>query len=75
MILTIAIFLAVLLAFILAPTLSQRFGKKKGAISLFLVGFVICSVPAGAQADRLVPGKRRARLVPTLFGLAPSARP
>ena len=32
-ILTLPIFLAVLLAFILAPTLSQRFGKKKGAIA------------------------------------------
>jgi Na+/melibiose symporter-like transporter len=43
--LTLAVFLAVLLAFLVAPPMSRRFGKKLSAIVMFLVGSTINSTP------------------------------
>lgn len=69
-ILTIPIFLAVLQAFLVAPALSRRFGKKKGAIALFLVGFVISSAPLVLRLIGWFPANGAPSLVPVLFVFA-----
>jgi len=65
---TFAVFLAVLLAFVIALPLSRRFGKKLSAIVMFTFGIVINSTPLvlgllGILAARPSPG-----LVYLLFG-------
>lgn len=44
-VLTLATFLAVILAFVIAPAVSRRFGKKHGSIALFALGLSISLVP------------------------------
>jgi Na+/melibiose symporter-like transporter len=44
-VLALAIFISVLLAFFIAPPISKKFGKKRGAIGMFMVGFVIANTP------------------------------
>jgi GPH family glycoside/pentoside/hexuronide:cation symporter len=43
--LTLASFIAVLIAFVISPPLSRRFGKKKSAILMFAFGITVNSVP------------------------------
>ncbi|HVV63888.1 MAG TPA: MFS transporter [Rhizomicrobium sp.] len=57
--LTLAVFVAVLFAFLVAPPMSRRFGKKLSSIVMFLVGSTINSTP----------------LILGLFGLISAATP
>ncbi len=44
-VLTLSIFAAVIIAVVIAPPLSRRFGKKESAIGMFLIGAVISTTP------------------------------
>lgn len=66
--LTFAAFIAVLLAFFIAPTLSKRLGKKVASISMFTTGGVISTMPLllGLLGAFVPVGSPL--LVPALFG-------
>lgn len=65
-VMTIPIFLAVLMAFFIASPLSRRFGKKKAAITLFLVGYVVSSMPLVLRLIGWFPPNGAPSLVPLL---------
>jgi GPH family glycoside/pentoside/hexuronide:cation symporter len=66
--LTFAIFAAVLLAFVIAPPLSRRFGKKLSAVLMFAFGFTINSTPLFLGLLGILEAKPSAGLVYTIFG-------
>jgi len=67
-ILTLATFIAVLLAFLMAVPLSRRFGKRESAIVMFLVGLFIAIIPMGLRLANLFPPNGDPSLLPILFG-------
>lgn len=69
-VLTMAIFIAVTLAFIIAPPLSKRFGKKKSAIAMFSCGLTINSLPLLLGLLGLFAPVGSPELMPLLFGFS-----
>lgn len=69
-VLTLSIFLAVFLAFLVAPAFSRRFGKRKGAILAFTTGLAISQVPLTLGLLGLFFPLGSPALVPTLFAFA-----
>ena len=65
--LTGAAFVAVLLAFLIAPLVSRRLGKKRAAIAMFTVGTLINSVPLILGLMGVLATKPTAGLVALIF--------
>lgn len=66
--LTLATFIAVLFAFLIAVPLSRRFGKRNSAIVMFLVGLFIAIIPMGLRVLDLFPPNGAPALLAILFG-------
>ncbi len=67
-VLALSTFLAVAIAFSIALPLSRRYGKRKAAVVLFVVGTVISAVPVVLRLSGMFPANGAAALVPLLFG-------
>ena len=67
-ILTASIFIAVLLAFLIALPFSRRWGKRDSAIVMFALGLVISVIPLGLRLLGLFFANGSPWLLPTLFG-------
>ena len=68
--LTLALFIAVLLAFLIAPPMSKRFGKKKASIVMFTCGGILSTMPLLLGLFGLFVPIGSPLLVPLLFGFA-----
>ncbi len=68
--LTLASFLAVLIAFVISPPLSRRFGKKKSAILMFAFGMVVNSMPLILGLLGIVAAKPSWGLVAFIFAFS-----
>jgi Na+/melibiose symporter-like transporter len=66
-ILTLANFIAVFLAFMIALPLSRRFGKKHGTMVMFIVGILVVLAPLVLRLLGLFPPNGSPVLVPLLF--------
>lgn len=66
-VLTLATFLAVLAAFLIAVPLSRHFGKRNSAIVMFLVGLFIAVIPMGLRLLGAFPPNGAPALLPILF--------
>lgn len=66
-ILTLANFLAVALAFVIALPLSRRFGKKHASMAMFLVGILVVLLPLGLRLIGAFPLNGSPALLPLLF--------
>ncbi len=65
--LTFSLFLAVILAFLIGPPVSRRFGKRNGAIVSFLLGLCISQMPLTLGLLGLFVPVGSPALVPSLF--------
>ena len=68
--LTLATLTAVLLAFVISPALSRRFGKKLSAILMFSLGLTINSTPLVLGLLGILQAKASAGLVYLIFGFS-----
>ena len=66
-VLTLATFIAVLFAFLIAVPLSRRFGKRESAIAMFLIGLFIAVIPMTLRLLNLFPPNGAPSLLPILF--------
>ncbi|HTW36343.1 MAG TPA: MFS transporter [Rhizomicrobium sp.] len=66
-VLTLATFIAVFLAFLIAVPFSRRWGKRDSAIVMFALGLVISVIPLGLRLLGLFFANGSPLLLPTLF--------
>lgn len=68
--LTLATFVAVMLAFAIAPPVSRAFGKKHGSIALFALGLAISITPLSLGLLGVLPAEPSMRNLALLFATA-----
>lgn len=68
--LALAIFIAVLLAFLISPPISRLLGKKLASIIMFNVGLLISMVPIFLRLAGAFPPNGAPNLVPILFAVS-----
>jgi Na+/melibiose symporter-like transporter len=66
-VLVLSAFASAVMAFLVAPILSRRFGKKRAVIGVSLVGVAIGPLPILLRLLNLFPANGSATLVPALF--------
>jgi Na+/melibiose symporter-like transporter len=68
--LTISTFVAVLIAFVISPTISRLLGKKRAAITMFAFGIIVNSMPLILGLLGILEAKPSPGLIGLIFGFS-----